>query len=593
MKIHICYPPQAYPFMPHLATHYLRGYIEAEMPGWEASVSDLNIQYHRDIWSKKTCDRLADEAASRNATAEVVLAELLAQNVPRALELVRDQATYKNPDVVAESVALLKLSYRLVAKIDSARKSRFANLPKDYGQWQDLLTQAQGSVVGEYLEKVVGQGFFDEHDVVGLSIAYVEQILPAQLLAKLIKARRPETIVLFGGAGFTHIDRYAERDLSFWDYVDYGVSYEGEFPLKQLLFKIQGIPVPEIPNVMYREGDAIRYKRDNKNLPKTFATPNFDGLEDVYPTPEIIYPLLTTKGCYWGKCSYCTHHESYGKGYYAIPNEYTESGLDKLLKKGATSFYFVDEALPLAKVQMLAGIFEKERVQNGTDIKWIAEARIEKNYAANGFAEALVRSGCRLLINGIESGSAEMLKVMSKGIDLQGIAKICRDVRSQGVRVGWMFFIGHPGETPAQAQETMQYVRDNRESVDYISVGCFSLEHGSPIWNNRPRFKVSEIIGEGEPYRLDYPFRLEGSAEISTKDDLFPKLNELFLKNRDLEDLMTSAIDRAVAMFLPTSAGRASQKRDCKVWESRRLSRNVSYDPNSKRFELRQFAAAK
>jgi anaerobic magnesium-protoporphyrin IX monomethyl ester cyclase len=48
----------------------------------------------------------------------------------------------------------------------------------------------------------------------------------------------------------------------------------------------------------------------------SLPTPDFDGLPlDKYLSPVRVLPLQSSRGCYWGRCAFCTHSLGYGKRY--------------------------------------------------------------------------------------------------------------------------------------------------------------------------------------------------------------------------------------------------------------------------------------
>src|SRR5690606_38234365 len=62
-----------------------------------------------------------------------------------------------------------------------------------------------------------------------------------------------------------------------------------------------------VPNLIYRDGETIRVT-ERKEPAKIGALPqpDFDGLPlDRYLAPELALPLLTARGCYFGKCAFC------------------------------------------------------------------------------------------------------------------------------------------------------------------------------------------------------------------------------------------------------------------------------------------------
>jgi hypothetical protein len=304
---------------------------------------------------------------------------------------------------------------------------------------------------------------------------------------------------------------------------------------------------------VHRRGREIVYRQDLLGRPKVHATPDFGDLRPDYPTPQTIYPLLTAKGCYWGRCGFCTHHEGYGQGYHRINDDVFERSLSGLLDRGARHFYFVDEAIPPRTFRSFVERFSELRHQDPpVDVAWMAEARLEKSLVSRAAVEDLVTSGCRLLVNGVESAVQRVLDRMRKGIDIELVAEHARlCVEVGGVRVGWMFFIGFPGESDDEAAETVAFIHRHRDVVDFAGIGTFGLERDSPIWCSPADFSVRQIHDTARPYRLEFDFDLDDGTHVRTAD-LPGRLRRLVAAHPGVDAVLERAVDRALVMFFPT-----------------------------------------
>lgn len=501
------YPPRAYPFMPYLAPFLLKGYLRSESRHL-ATVHDLNIEYHRLLWSDAFGTAAARLLFRAGKAADALLAELLAARGDAAVAALRTPSTYAQIEAVRFHSLLLGEAARLDRLTDQIRGVP-GDLPDAPGAWQPFLDRWLPAWVSGFLHHQVRSGRFDAAGAAGISIAYVEQLAPALLLARFLKQRRPACRVVLGGNGITHFLDEVLTDHSLWTHVDAVVPFEGEVSLLDLLDRWEaGQPMPGA-NVAHRDGGRIRYEQAFHLRPRVQAEPDFSDLRHLYPTPAPIYPLLTAKGCYWGKCAFCTHHEGYGQGYQPFVDDFVSGALTRLHAAGARHFYFVDEALPPRTVTRLADLFQHlSGAGSGPAPRWTAEARMEKPLASAAAADLLKRSGCHLLVNGIESGCQETIDRMAKGIDLARVGSFARECARAGIRTGWMCFIGFPGETEAQARMTFAFIRRHMDLIEYASVGTFKLQRRSPVWADPGRFGVAAIIDPEKPYvRFDLASR--------------------------------------------------------------------------------------
>ena len=550
--VHLCYPPLAYPFMPYLAPFLLKGYLESR-GDWQVTTQDLNIAFHLYLWSGDFGQLAVSELEGRAARGQVLLAELIAERARSSWAALRSQSTYENEAAVRTHATFLRRAVELMSRVDDLRGARLA-LPDTYGAWARVLDAAEHSVVGKYLAEVASSGALDRFDVVGLTISYQEQLIPGRLFARFLKRRRPNQTVIVGGGMITHVLEDIRCDASFWTDVDYGVPFEGEHTFGEILDLGGGSP-GGLKNALWVDCDRVVYRPDLVNRPRIEARPDFSDLQHDYPTPSPVYPLLTSKGCYWGKCAFCTHHEGYGQGFARLKDKLVEETIVNLLAQGARYFYLVDEALPPRMLSRLANLFDQHRPGDTDNFGWIAEARMEKFLAKTPSAELFRRSHCRLLVNGIESGCQDVVDAMQKGIDLRLVERFAQECHDAGIRLGWMFFIGYPGESRMQRLETFQFIDRNSIYIDFASVGTFALERGAPAWMAPSAHGIRRAI-ETPPYTLAFEYEvLDGSTESGV--ELRASLAELHAQFKHLDALFVGHGDRALSVFLPAKAARA------------------------------------
>jgi len=548
-NIILVHPPGGYAFMPYLAPYLLKGYLGDAAPRHSVSVYDLGAEYYRHLWTEAFTAPVAGELDELPRVLRLE-SELVGEFGQVAYEALRDESTFADHDAVRRHHMVLQLALQL----DASRR-QLANahiVPRQLGSWVELLDRWETTAMGRYVRARVDAGIFDDASIVGVTVPYVEQVAPALLLARCIKQRKPETVVVLGGGAVTHLLREVCTDTSFWPHVDYVIPFEGEHSFHQLIEELDSTSALRmhrpLDNIVFVRDGSIHYHKDLSARPRVDVVPDFSDLEHVHPTPRPIYPLLTSKGCYWGKCAYCTHHEGYGQGFSRISDELVTGALDQLIAAGASSFYLVDEALPPHKLAKLAVLFGDHRRQ-GRKVEWLAEARLERSLVKREAVQHLVDSGCRLLVNGIESGSQAIVDLMHKGINLELVAEHAQLCREAGIGVGWMFFIGFPGETDDQARATFRFIERNQDAISFAVIGCFALERGAPIWEQPEAFGVREILHRDDYYRFNFPSVLDdGSANDPVVLDA--KLEALHEEFGHLRPLFDGAIDRALLFFL-------------------------------------------
>ena len=85
--------------------------------------------------------------------------------------------------------------------------------------------------------------------------------------------------------------------------------FDGEVPLLRLCQALAGDgDLAAVPNLIYR-GTARTIRVTGRKPPEKIGAlplPDFGGLPlDRYLAPRLALPLLTARGCYYGKCAFC------------------------------------------------------------------------------------------------------------------------------------------------------------------------------------------------------------------------------------------------------------------------------------------------
>ena len=331
-------------------------------------------------------------------------------------------------------------------------------------------------------------------DLIGVSLTFPSQAIPALTLAKLVKAWKPGVHITVGGGLMAYVADKLSNQPAVWDLIDSMVLLEGERPLLQLCEHVEGKrDLASVTNVIYRGDDGAPVKTpqldplDIKELP----TPDFDGLPlDKYLTPELVMPLAATRGCYWGKCVFCTLYTVIGPGYRGRTIEQTVDDMRHLNERyGVRSFYLAIEDLP----PNMAKRFPEAILEAGLDVSWWADARLEHEVFDEETCRLLAKSGCKRLAFGYESASDRVLEKMCKGIDPSESLKMIRRVHDAGISVTLYAMVGFPTETEEEALSTLDVILANREWIQEVSVRVFYLDESSEVFKRREEFDIVEV----------------------------------------------------------------------------------------------------
>jgi len=335
----------------------------------------------------------------------------------------------------------------------------------------------------EFFERtVVDRLFVDKPRVVGISISYFSQLIPAVALAKIVRRCVPGVRVIFGGAYLTQsaedMVRVPVRALG----VDAFVLHDGEVAFDNWLRNVlRGEGVLSSPNLYVADGDRYRCAGiggcefvDLDELPVPMWTS--DGLDlSLYLTPRYPVGLPLSRGCYWGRCEYCNISSQASSKYRRRCVEKAVEDIRAIVgETGSRWFDFpVDSFRPKDLQQLGLGLLEA-----GIEIEWGAEVLLDPGFDATVVAD-LARSGCKCLRFGMESASADVLRKMNKPVRPEVAAKILALCREHGIRTAVMFIVGFPTETRGQLNETYDFIVENRDNIDFLTFHRYSLVVGS------------------------------------------------------------------------------------------------------------------
>ena len=103
-----------------------------------------------------------------------------------------------------------------------------------------------------------------------------------------------------------------------WEWFDTAVVYEGESAYLQLTEAVEsGGDFSKLPNLIYKDEYGIHVNTEVcAETLSELPPPDFDGLPlEKYFVPHLILPYLATRGCYYGRCTFCDHFQGYVEGF--------------------------------------------------------------------------------------------------------------------------------------------------------------------------------------------------------------------------------------------------------------------------------------
>lgn len=493
MRLALIFPPSMPPTSPPCGIAYLKAFLQS------GKSFDLNLSYH-DIAARMLCrgelplDTIMGERAEPESLKEAVLF------LKRGKDFYDKEAYNKHIGIFFD----------------------YFNELYSYIQ-NESIRYCEGSAddaVITLFEKVLSPVEQYHPDIVGFSQMILPQREVVLALADYLKSE-DMTVVLGGASLWYNPEEYLSQkcgtDLSqVFDAVFYG---EGELPLKAY---VEGEDPEKIPNIVYKTNHII--KNEERGFPNLddLPCPDFSDFPlDEYYSPEIVLPLLTSRGCYWGRCTFCTHYSSY-YAYRTRSVEKVISDVKELQKRyGASYFLLADEMIHPHRFNSIS----EALITEGLTIRYYTEAKPTREFTGN-LLKKMYNSGVRALLWGVESGTQRVLDLMDKGTTVQGIEQVLQDSHAAGIWNMVFMIVEYPTQTTKEVENDITFLQKNAPHISTATGSLFTLEAGSRMYENPERFGIQKV---DPPGKVNPVCRYTLFQEIPDADFLFKKYSVEFV----------------------------------------------------------------
>lgn len=514
MKILLLFPPQWTPNSPYLALPLLSAQLRKR--GYETRVKDLNIEFFnrilteknlRDCYSevKEFCGDFEKNELANYADVEKnwqsypvleqtkllkykVSAETLADKAvidaidgcESAVKVMKSKTDFYDPELLFAAKktiqSALKLASLPFAPNEMIYDNYFAN-PLMKLDWENIDFQCKDKDTNMFIDffyekaEEISKG---SDDIICISVPDLSQLIPAFTLSRILKEKTDSIVVLGGNYITQNKNDLMNHPEIFGEYCDYILVGEGEVSLAEFVGYTEGKrDIAEVSNLMYvRNSKAICNPPAAKIDFKEVAYADFDDLDfSLYFSPETVIPMQLSKGCYWGKCTFCDYY--FGQQCFDIKK--IPSVIDELKhfinKYGVKHFLFIDEAIPPKYYYELS----KAIIQQKLDIFFYSFVRLEKEFTREVF-DTMYQAGFRIGLWGYESSSERIMTMMNKGIDTDERIRIMRDAKQAGIWNNALFIMGYPTETREEIEKTISVIYENRDIIHSCTPSNFSLK---------------------------------------------------------------------------------------------------------------------
>ena len=565
MKSLLIFPPDWLPSEPYLSLPSLAAVLRPA--GHDVSQLDVNVEMYDLFFSTQFLKHVAQRIASelghlqheqkeraldeeeqelmkRLLTCTPELFQQFSTDVEKAKEILRSNAFYDIDQLewatncLHETMALVSLAYYPAQICFPPIETDIVYKPFMSSEILEAVDDDQINIYRDVYRMLIRPVMERKRPaMVGISVVQQKQLIATFTFCKMIKEEFPATHITLGGNIITRIRDTLPEMKGLWEWFDSAVVYEGESAYLQLTEAVKsGGDFAKLPNLIYKDESGIHVNKEVcAETLSELPPPDFDGLPlEKYFVPHLILPYLATRGCYYGRCTFCDHFQGYVEGFRTKQVDQITEEIKFLKDKyGTRFFHFTDESYPPALFQKLS----RKLIDDKLDIAWTTHMRFEESLLDEQVWQDVAESGCKYLHFGYESGNQRVLKLMDKSTKLDAIETNLRMSSEAGIWNHLMGFFGFPGETNEEADDSKAFVEKNSAHILSLGFMTFVLGKYSPIAFEPEKYGVSYYKNPEWDLALDYYFTTKDGLTIQQALDVF---DEFELKHNTKWDLRTS-----------------------------------------------------
>jgi anaerobic magnesium-protoporphyrin IX monomethyl ester cyclase len=549
MKTLLLFPPDWLPSEPYLSLPSLAAVLRPA--GHEVSQLDVNVEMYDLFFSTRFLEHVAQRIASELSylcdmekergldeeeqalmekliTCTPELFQRFSVDIERAKGILRSKAFYDIDQLewatncLHETMALVSLGYYPAQICFPPMETDIVYKPFMSSEILEALDDDQINIYRDVYRMLIRPVMERERPaMVGISVVQQKQLIATFTFCKMIKEEFPATHITLGGNIITRIRDTLPGIEGLWEWFDTAVVYEGESAYLQLTEAVKsGGDFSALPNLIYKDESGVHVNKEvcSETLAELPA-PDFDGLPlEKYFVPDLILPYLATRGCYYGRCTFCDHFQGYVEGFRTKQVDQITDEIKFLKEKyGTRFFHFTDESYPPALFQKLS----RKLIDAKLDIAWTTHMRFEESLLEEQVWKDVAESGCKYLHFGYESGNQRVLKLMDKSTKLDAIETNLRMSSDAGIWNHLMGFFGFPGETEQEADDSKAFVEKNAAHIHSLGFMTFVLGKYSPIAFEPEKYGITYYKNPEWDLALDYYFTAKDGLSIQQAMDVF------------------------------------------------------------------------
>lgn len=325
--------------------------------------------------------------------------------------------------------------------------------------------------------------------LVGVSNQFTGDYPTCIEILKICKQLNENVVTVIGGVHVTFLDAECLK----LPHVDIVVRGEGEWTLLDLIAALENkTDLQNVKGITFRKNGKIirnpdRPMGDLNKLPPT----DFTLLPPEFIQNIFVHGMLN-RGCSFN-CSFCGESAFWKKRRYFPVRRIIEEmeSLDRVYKNpmhgiddsmlyiGSEQFIEMSAEIITHKIRLQPDFYIMSRVDS------FDEHALEN----------VERAGIRFVTLGIESASPKVLKMMNKKTSRDAIISCCVKLRENNLKPWGSWIIGHPGDSPSEAEYSLELLEHllKQNLMERVGISVFVPCPGTVFFEQPEKYGI-EIL---------------------------------------------------------------------------------------------------
>ncbi|MBX7096137.1 MAG: RiPP maturation radical SAM C-methyltransferase [Myxococcaceae bacterium] len=377
-------------------------------------------------------------------------------------------------------------------------REQLASVAASAGEKPSSITRINERHAEAFLDWVMEAYDFSRYSVVGFTVVF-QQLVASIALARRIKAKFPDVPIVFGGATFE--DDLAEELLTQCPFIDAVHCGDADLTLPEVVKRLANrLPLDGVPGLMSRRDGKTVYGGRAPNLKELDRTPVPDFDEYFHTSEEagfaahdegneLMLPIETARGCWYGMknhCTFCGLNRA-GMDFRSKSPEQVLEMLKVLSRRyGVRHFNAIDNILAPEYAQQLFGALAEGK----TDLKLHYEIRPNLNRAQ---LRAMRLGGLNSVQPGVESFSTHVLTLMKKHTTGVRNLELLKWTTYYGIDNQYNVLHGFQGETAEDYALQAKVMRLIPHVQPPFGFGPARADRGSPMFERPGEHGVTHL----------------------------------------------------------------------------------------------------